>query len=63
MKLFCSYLKDVLSKKFSPDIDVHVSKKKKHVHNAFKIPISDYEFFNKLIDFISSEWEKRNTFF
>ena len=63
MKLFCSYLKDVLSKKFSLDIDVYVSKKRKHVHIAFKIPISDYEFFDKLIDFISSEWEKRNTFF
>ena len=40
MKVFCCYLKDALSKKFSLDADVFVPKKKRHVHIAFKIPIS-----------------------
>ena len=40
IRVFCWYLKDVLSKKFSLDTDIFVSRKKKHVHIAFKIPIS-----------------------
>ena len=63
MKVFCCYLKDALSKKSSLDADVFVSRKKKHVHIAFKIPISEYEFFDRLIDSISDEWEKRKIFF
>ena len=63
MKVFCCYLKDALSKKISLDADVFVSRKKKHVHIAFKIPISEYEFFDRLIDSISDEWEKRKIFF
>ena len=63
MKVFRCYLKDALSKKSSLDADVFVSRKKKHVHIAFKIPISEYEFFDRLIDFISDEWEKRKIFF
>ena len=63
MKVFCCYLEDALSKKSSLDADVFVSRKKKHVHIAFKIPISEYEFFDRLIDSISDEWEKRKIFF
>ena len=48
IKVFCCYLKDVLSKKFSLDADVFVSRKKKHMHIAFKIPISEYESFDDL---------------
>ena len=33
--------------------------KKGHVHIAFKIPISEYQSFDQLIEFISKEWEKR----
>ena len=52
MKVFCCNLKDALSKKFSLDADAFVSRKKKHVHIAFKIPIPEYESFDRLIDFI-----------
>ena len=61
--MFCCYLKDALSKKLSLDAGVFVLRKKKHVHIAFKIPISEYESFDKLIDFLSDEWEKRKIFF
>ena len=61
--MFCSHLKDALSKKFSFDADVFVSRKKKHMHIAFKLPISEYESFDRLIDYISDEWEKRKIFF
>ena len=61
--MFCCYLKDALSKKFSLDTDVFVSRKKKDVHIAFKIPTLEYESFDRLIDFISDEREKRKTFF
>ena len=56
MKVFCCYLKDALSKKLSFDVNVFVSeKKKRRVHTAFKISISEYEIFDKLIEFISAE--------
>ena len=37
-------------------------KKKKHMHIAFRIPISEYESCDRLIDFISNEWKKRKIF-
>ena len=40
-----------------------LSRKKKPMHIAFKIPISEYESFKKLIEFILDEWEKRKIFF
>ena len=40
-----------------------LSKKKKLVHIALKIPISDYGSIGKLINFISDEWEKIKAFF
>ena len=55
IKVFCYYLKDAVSKKFSLDADVFALRKKKHVHIVFKIPISEYESFGRLIDFISDE--------
>ena len=62
MKVFCCYLKDPLSKWLSLDADVFVSKKK-NVRIDFKIPISEYESFDRWIDFISNEWEKKKIFF
>ena len=50
-------------KKSSLYVDVFVSKKKRHVQIAFKIPISECNSFDKLIEFISNEWEKRKIFF
>ena len=43
--------------------EVFVSKKKKQVHIAFKIPISEYESFDRLVGFISNKWEKIRIFF
>lgn len=40
-----------------------LSNKEKHVHITCKIPISDHDSFDKLIGFISDEWEKRKAFF
>ena len=34
-------------------------KKKKHVHIALKKSFSDHECFDKILKFISDEWEKR----
>ena len=62
MGVFYCYLKDGPSKKFSLDVDVFASTKRKHVHTAIKIPISEYGSFDRLIDFISDEWEKRKIF-
>ena len=62
MKVFCCYLKEALCDKFSLDVDVFVSRKKHHVHIAFKIPISEYESSDKLIEFLLKEWEKRNIY-
>lgn len=59
MKVFCCYLKQALHGNFSLDVYVSFSKKKCHVHVAFKIAISEYKSFDKLIDFISREWEKK----
>ena len=61
--MFCCYLKQALHEKIFLDADVFVSKKKGHVDVAFKIPISEYSSFDKLIDFICKEWEKRKIFF
>ena len=55
MKVFSCYLKQALHEKFSLDADVFVSKNKRHVHIAFKIPISEYDSFDKVIDFISKK--------
>ena len=33
------------------------------MHIAFKKPVSEYELFDRLIDFVSNEWEKRKIFF
>ena len=46
-------------KKFLLDVDVFVSEKKRHVQIAFRIPISEYESFNKFIEFIRNKWEKK----
>ena len=59
MKVFCYYLKKALLKEFSLDADVFVSQKKRDVHIAFKFPISEYQSFDQLIEFISKEWGKR----
>ena len=56
------YLKQALHKTFSLVADVFVSKKKRHVHITFTIPISQYQSFDRLIDFISKEREQRKIF-
>ena len=53
MKIFCHYLNQSLHKELFLDVDMYVSKKKRHVHLAFKIPISDCESFDKIITSIS----------
>ena len=63
MKVFCHYLKQALYEKLSLEVDVFAFKKERHAHLAFKLPISDYESFDKMIDFISGHWEKRKVFF
>ena len=63
MKVFSYYLKDTLSKKLSLEFDAFVSRRKKHLHIACKIPISEYESFDDLINFISNEWEKEKLSF
>ena len=62
MKVFCCYLKDALSKKFS-STPTYWFEKRRDMHFAFKIPISKYESFDRLTDFISNECENRNIFF
>ena len=42
---------------------IFVPKKKKHVYLAFKLPHSDYNYFDKVIDLISHNWERRKIFF
>ena len=64
MKVFCCYLEDALSKKILPwRWHICFEKEEKHVHIAFKIPISEYGSFDRLIDFISDKWDKRKIFF
>ena len=33
------------------------------MHLAFKLPLSDYDCFDKVIDLISDDWERRKIFF
>ena len=53
MKVSLLLLEAGSSRKIFIDADVFVSKKKRHVHTAFKIPIFEYNSFNKVVDFIS----------
>ena len=62
-RCFVPISKKALSKKILTRCWRFYLKIKKHVHIAFKIPISEYKSFDKLIDIISDEWEKRKTFF
>ena len=39
---------------------IYLKKKKKHVHIAFTKSISDYDCFDKILEFILEEWERRN---
>ena len=64
MKVFCCFLKEETWKKFSISADVFISKKKKknHIHKPFKKSFSNHECFNKILKFISGEWEKKRFF-
>ena len=42
---------------------MYISQKKGQVHVAFRKSISDYDCFDKILEFISEEWEKRKFFF
>ena len=49
--------------KFSIEVDVFVSKKKKLVHLSFLKPFISYPFLEELIDFVKSYWQKRKYFY
>ena len=42
---------------------MYISPKKRHVYVAFRKSISDYDCFDKILEFISEKWEKRKFFF
>lgn len=63
MKMFFVHIKQKLSDNFELNVYVFVSKKEKHVHIAFRIPLSDYDYFDKVIDLISNEWKRHKIFF
>lgn len=62
MNVFCCYIKEELSKKFTIEADVFVSKKKELVHFAFTRPLISYPFYDEIIDFVVDQWEERKTF-
>ena len=45
------------------EVDVFVSKKKKLVHLLFLEPLISYPFFEELIDFVKSYWQRRKFFY
>ena len=49
--------------RFGLFVDIFVSKKKKHVHFAFKKTLSLYSCLNEFVSFVRKEWEKRYMFF
>ena len=49
MKVFCHYIKDAILETSLLDVDIYVSKKKGHVHFAFKKPLSRYWNFDNII--------------
>ena len=63
MKVFCVYMKQKVLDKFLLNVDVFAFLKKKHVHLAFKLPLSDSDCFDKVINLISNEWERQEIFF
>ena len=42
---------------------MYISPRKRHGHIAFRKSISDYDYFDKILEFILEEWEKRKFFF
>ena len=63
MKVFCVYMKQKVLDKFLLNVDVFAFLRKKHVHLAFKLPLSDSDCFDKVINLISNEWERQEIFF
>ena len=63
MKVFCVYMKQKVLDKFLLNVDVFAFLKKKHVHLAFKLPLSDSDCFDKVINLIPNEWERQEIFF
>ena len=63
MKVFCVHMKQKVLDKFLLNVDVFAFLKKKHVHLAFELPLSDSDYFDKVIDLISNEWERQEIFF
>ena len=57
---FCIFLEYATWKKFAIRLDFSVSKKKKRAHMSLKNPFVCYEFFNKFLNFVEIEWEKKN---
>ena len=52
-----------MEKNFDKGGCVYLHKTKRYVHVAFRKSISDYDCFDKILEFISEEWEKRKFFF
>ena len=51
-----------MEKRIGLSVEIFVSKKKKHVHFAFKKALSLHSCPNELVFFVRKEWEKRDMF-
>ena len=63
MNSFCRHLRVSLSQRFSIDVAVCVSKKKKLVHLSLEKPLLSYHSFEEIIQFVNDVWQKRKLFF
>ena len=52
MKTFCRYLKDQIQNELHINVDVFISRKKKHVHFTFERSLMSYLFYDELITFV-----------
>ena len=59
MRVYRWFIKEKIERRLGLFVDIFVSKKKKHVHFAFKKALSSY---SCLVSFVRKEWEKRHTF-
>ena len=51
-----------MERRIGLSVEIFVSKKKKHVHFAFKKALSSHSCPNELVFFVRKEWENRNIF-
>ena len=62
MNIFCICLTDALSKRFTTDAIIFVSKKKKHIHLSLNKPLSEYHNYKSIITFIRKYFEETRFF-